>query len=390
MLPAQNNADWRYDRTGNYSNETGLLKSWPAAGPKLLWHFDGIGEGHSSVTIASGKIYVTGLLDEKGYLFVFDRNGKLLNKLMYGDEWAKSYPGARANPVINDGKIYLMSGIGDLICLDEKTLSVVWKKNIFEDFHSKNLRWGFYEAPLIVGEKLIVTPGGKEYNIVALDKNSGSLIWSCKGKGDVAAYCTPLYVSAQNIIPQAVVMTAEHVLGVDIETGKMLWSFYYKEKNSVHPNTPVFVDNTLMIQAPDIGATMLRFKNGGREVEKIWEEAKLDPITGHSVIVGDYIYTSGYVRGGNNFWYCANRRTGKIMYRDNTITAGAVIYADGMLYCYTEKGQMALVKPDTQKFDLVSQFPVTMGTEQHWAHPVIHQGVLYVRHGDTLMAYGVN
>ena len=388
-VPLWAQADWRHDRSGVYANESGLLKSWPASGPELLWHYDGVGEGHTSVGVSSDKLYVTGMLDEKGYLFVFDHSGNLLHKLMYGDEWASSYPGARANPIINDGKVYLMSGNGDLICLDEKTLQVVWKRNILTDFDSKNLRWGYNEAPLIVGEKIIVTPGGKVHNIVALNKHTGNWIWSSAGKGDVAAYCTPIYINAPGIVPQVATMTAEHILGIDVATGKMIWSFYFKERNSVHPNTPVFVDNTLFIQAPDIGSVMLRFKNEGKEVEKIWEEAKLDPITGHSIIVGDYIYTSGYIRGGNNHWYCADRHTGKIMYQNNTISAGAVVFADGMLYCYSERGEMALVKPTPEKFDIVSQFPITMGTEQHWAHPVIHQGVLYVRHGDSLMAYKI-
>ena len=381
--------EWRYDRSGIYAKETGLLKSWPANGPDLLWHYDGLGEGHTSVGIASDKLYVTGMLDEKGYLFVLDLNGKLLNKLMYGDEWSRSYPGARANPIINDGKVYLMSGTGDLICLNETTLDVVWKRNVFTEFGARNLRWGYNEAPVIVGEKIIVTPGGKDHNIVALNKHTGNLIWSSQGKGDMAAYCTPLYINAQGIVPQVVTMTAEHILAVDVATGNLIWSFYFKEKNSVHPNTPYYIDNNLFIQASDIGSVMLRFKNGGTEVEKIWEEKKLDPITGHSIIVGDYIYTSGYIRGGNNHWYCADRHTGKIMYQDKSISAGAVIYADGMLYCYSERGEMALVKPTPEKFELISQFPITMGTAEHWAHPVIHQGVLYVRHGDTLMAYKI-
>ena len=386
-LPAR--AEWRFDRTGIYRNETGLLKVWPSDGPKLLWHYDGLGEGHSSVGISADKLYVTGMQDGKGYLFVLDLDGKLLKKKLYGDEWAKSYPGARAMPVINDGMIYLLSGIGDLICINEQTLDEVWRRTIFVDFNANNLRWGFNETPLIVGEKIIFTPGGKEHNIVALHKKTGKVIWSCAGKGNPAAYCSPLYIDAQGIVPQVVTHTAEHVLGVDIETGQLLWAYYFKERNSVHPNTPSFVDNTLFIYTSMIGSVMLRFKNGGREVEKMWEEIKLDPITGHSVIIGDYIYTSGFMRDGNNYWYCANRHTGKIMYRDNTISSGAVIYADGHLYCYTERGEMALVKPSPKKFEVISRFPITLGTEQHWAHPVIHNGVLYIRHGDTLMAYNI-
>jgi outer membrane protein assembly factor BamB len=389
ILPAQEGVGWRYDRTGVYSKETRLLKSWPAKGPEMVWHYNGLGEGHSSVGIASNKLYVTGMTDKQGYLYVFDLTGKLLNKKMYGTEWTVNYNGSRPTPVVNDGKIYVMSGTGDLVCLDEKTLDAVWKRNIFTDFDSKNIRYGFNENPLIVGEKIIITPGGKKHNIIALNKNTGAVIWSCAGKGDIAAYCSPIYVNAQGIVPQVVTMTGEHVLGVDIETGKMLWSFYFKERNSVHPNTPIFVDNTLFIQSCENGGVLLRYKNGGREVEKVWEEKKLDPITGHSVIIGDYIYTSGWMAGRNDNWYVANRHNGKIVHTNNSLNAGTLIYADGMLYCYSEKGEMAIVKPTPDKLELISKFPITMGTDQHWAHPVIYKGVLYVRHGDALMAYKV-
>jgi hypothetical protein len=132
---------------------------------------------------------------------------------------------------------------------------------------------------------------------------------------------------------------------------------------------------------------MLKFKNGGRAVEKIWGSTKLDPITGHAMIVGDYIYSSGW--GNSKKWFCANRHSGEIKYEDNTLSNGAVIFADGMLYCYTEKGEMALVKPDSEKFNVISKFRIVRGTDNHWAHPVIYKGVLYVRHGDALMAFKI-
>jgi len=385
-LPAQ--VEWRYDRTGIYANETGLLKSWPANGPEMLWHYDGLGEGHSSVGIAADKLYVTGMLDGKGYLYVLDLNGKLLNKTMYGDEWTTNYEGTRATPVINDGKVYLMSGTGDLICLDKKTLNVIWKRNIFADFDSKNIRWGFTESPLIVGEKLIITPGGKKHNIVALDKNTGKQIWSSPGKGDLSAYCSPLYIDNQEI-PLVVTMTAEHIVGLEVATGKLLWSVENKNKNSIHANTPVYANNMILCASADKSCVMLRLSDGGRKVEKAWEIPEFDNLIGALVKIGDYIYGSSSGYNAAKFWYCIDWATGEIKYRDRQLAMGVSIAADGMLYCYTDKGEMALVKPSPEKFDIVSQFPITKGTGPHWAHPVIYKGVLYVRHGGSLMAYKI-
>lgn len=384
-LSAQDNIQWRNDRTGVYK-ETGLLKSWPTNGPAMLWHYDGLGEGHSSVAIASGKIYLTGLTDGKGYLYVFDLNGKLLNKKAYGAEWAESYNGSRGTVTVDNGKIYLISGVGGLICFDENNLNVIWQKNILSDFGSKNITWGINEAPLIIGEKIIVTPGGPEHNVVALNKNTGELIWSCAGEGDLSAYCSPLYITDQQV-PLIVTMTADHIIGIEAATGKKLWSYEQKNKYAVHANTPIYSDNMILCTSGyGKGSVMLRLTSGGRSIEKAWESAELDNRIGAMVKVGDYVYGSG---DSNRFWFCVDWKTGEIRYKEKGMAMGAIIANDGMLYCYSDRGEMALVKAAPEKFDVISKFPITMGTEQHWAHPVIYKGVLYVRHGNTLMAYNV-
>ena len=385
-LTAQNTIQWRGEnRTGIY-NEQGLLKSWPEKGPQLLWHYDGLGEGHSSVAIDANKIYITGMTKDIGYLYVFDLNGKLLNKKEYGKEWSKNYNGPRETVTINEGKLYILTGTGFLICMNQETLDILWQKDIVVDFEGKNIAWGVNESPLIVGEKVILTPGGKENNVVALNKNDGSLIWACAGEGDLSAYCSPLYIEKIEI-PQIVTMMANHILGIDISTGEKLWSFKYENQRRIHPNTPIYHDNMLLCTSGyGKGSVMFRFTDGGRSVEKVWEETEFGAKTGAMVKVGDNIYGSG---DNSKFWFCVDWETGEIKYRDNAIAVGVVIAADDMLYCYSEKGEMALVKATPEKFDLISKFPITLGTQQHWAHPVIYQGVLYVRHGDTLMAYEI-
>ena len=385
-LNAQNTTiQWRNDRTGVY-NETGLLKKWADTGPQLLWHFDELGEGHSSVAIDNDKIYITGMTKDVGYLYVLDLNGKLLNKKEYGKEWDKSYNGTRATVTINDGKLYIYSGTGNLICMEQNSLKILWKKNIETDWGGKNIKWGVNESPLIVNEKIIITPGGNEKNVVALNKNDGSLIWSCSGEGDLSAYCSPLYIEDQQV-PQVVTMTTNHILGIDIKTGKKLWSYENKNKWSVHANTPIYSDGMILCTSGyGKGSTMLRFVNGGHSVEEVWKLSDIDSRIGAMVKLGNYVYGSG---DSNKYWFCVEWKTGKIQYKDNSLTPGVTIAADGMLYCYSEKGDMALVKATPEKFDIISKFKITMGTDQHWAHPVIYKGVLYVRHGNTLMAYSI-
>lgn len=384
-LSAQDVIQWRgIDRTGIY-NETGLLKSWPAEGPKMLWHYDSLGEGYSSVAIANDKIYITGSIGGQGTLFIFDMNGKLLNKKIYGAEWTTNYVGSRCTPTINEGKIYLYSGEGDLVCLDQNSLDILWKKSVITDFQGSNLRFGVNESPLVVDDKVIITPG-KVNNVVALNKNTGEVIWSCAGEGDLSAYCSPLYLGDQEV-PQIVTIMGKHVLGINAKTGEKLWSFPYHNQRDIHPNTPVYADNMLLcVYGYGKGSIMLRLSDGGRRVEQVWENNELDSKMGGAVKIGDYAYASG---DNNRYWFCVDWKTGENKYKEKGLAMGNVIYADGMLYCYTDKGEMALVRPTPDKFDIVSQFPITLGTEQHWAHTVIYKGVLYVRHGDTLMAYKI-
>jgi outer membrane protein assembly factor BamB len=327
------------------------------------------------------------MLDGKGYLYVFDLSGKLLNKLMYGDEWTANFVGTRATPIINDGKIYIMSGTGDVICLNKNSLEVIWRKNMLEVFQSQNITWGINESPLIIGEKLIITPGGKEHNGVALDKNTGQLIWSSPGEGDLSAYCSPLYIGDQEV-PLIVTITAEHIIGLEASTGKMLWSFESKNRNDIHSNTPVYANNMILCTSVDKGCTMLRLSDGGRKAEIVWELPEWDNMMGAIVKLGDYIYGSGSGYK-ERVWYCVDWTTGEIKYKETGLGMGVTIYADGLFYCYTDKGEMALVKATPEKFEIISQFMIEKGTDQHWAHPVIYRGVLYVRHGDSLMAYKI-
>ena len=385
-VTAQETIQWRgTDRSGVYT-ETGLLKSWPAEGPTLLWSYDGLGLGHSSVAIASDKIFVAGVKDSIGSIYVFDLKGKLLNKKEYGKEYMQSYGGSRGSIMLNDGKLYLMSGVGNLYCIDQETLNVVWKKDMLTEYKASNIQWGIAETPLIVGDKIIATPGGKENNVVALNKKTGKLIWSSAGEGDASAYCSPLYIKDQQV-PLIVTLTANHIIGINAETGAKLWSFENINKTAVHANTPVYGDNMILCTSGyGKGSTMLRLTNGGRSVEQAWFVAEMDNRIGGMVKVGNYVYGSG---DNNRFWFCADWKTGAIKYKEPGLAMGNIIADDGMLYCYTDKGDMILVKANPEKFDVVSRFLITKGTEIHWAHPVIYKGVLYVRHGDSLMAYKI-
>ena len=380
------NSQWRGEGRNGVYNETGLLKVWDDEGPLLLWKYEGLGDGYTSAAIAGEKIYITGLNEETLILFVLDLNGNLLNKKEVTREETDSYPGPRSTVNVNAGKLYIYNAFGTLVCLDEKTLEEVWSKEVLTDFVGDSVEWTVAESPLIVGEKIFVTPGGKEHNFLALNKNTGELIWSSPGESTQPAYCSPQYIGDRSV-PVVVTCTADYIVAWNADTGEKLWSFPQKNDYHVHPNTPLYHNGMILSTSGyGEGAVMLRLKDGGKAVELVWKNKEMDNQMGGFVKVGDYAYAAGHV---NKFFFCVDWNTGETKYKDKEIFRANVISADEMLYCYSERGIMYLINPNPDKFDPVSSFKVTQGTGSHWAHPVIHRGVLYIRHGDALMAYKI-
>ena len=387
VMLAQKNSQWRGENRDGIYKETGLLKEWPANGPQLLWKYDGMGNSFASVAIANGKIYLTGLEDDKLILYILDLKGQLIRQKEVGKEWTTNHTGTRCTVVVNDGKLYIGNSLGQLFCLDEATLNEVWKKDMLKDFDGKNIMWGMTESPLIVGEKIFLTPGGVKNNMVALNKNTGALIWSSPGLGTTSSYCSPIYIGDQSV-PLIVTAMFQEIVAFNANTGEVVWSHPQKNTRNIHPNTPIYSDGMIFaITGYRGGAMLLRLKDGGKAVEEVWKNEEMDNQMGGAIKVGDYVYATGHEAG--RFWFCVNWKTGETMYKVREFAQSNVIFADGMLYVYSDNGSMNLVKPNHEKLELVSSFKVTLGTREHWAHPVIHEGVLYLRHGDTLMAYKV-
>lgn len=385
-LSAQENIQWRgVDRSGVYK-ETGLMKAWPENGPSLLWKYEGVGDGYSSVAIAADRIYLTGMREGTGYVYMLDMGGRLLNSKPYGPEWTKNYEGARSTVTVDGDRLFLISGMGEVFCFNRNTLGLVWKKNVLKEFGVENAEYGLAESPLIISEMVIVTVGGKKDNVVALNKDTGSLIWSCPGLGETVGYCSPLYITDQEV-PLIVTLTAGHVMGINASDGKMLWSYEQKGNWGIRSNTPLYGDNMILwtVGAGE-GSTMVRLTNGGRSIEPVWTLKDMDNQFGGMVKVGDYVYGSG---DKNRYWFCADWKTGELKYKERGLAIGNIISADGMLYCYSSQGEMALVEASPEKFAMAGRFRIPFGTAQHWAHPVVYKGVLYVRHGDSLMAYKI-
>jgi len=385
-LNAQEPTRWRGPEASGVYPDKGLMESWPEEGPEMIWHTDGLGKGFSSPVFAGNKIYLTGMLGNTGNIFLMDMSGKVLKKYPYGDEFTESYAGSRSSVTVAGGLLYIMSGNGRLVCLEESSGKIVWQKELFRDFDGRNITWGATETLVVDGEVIYCTPGGEKNNVLALNRLNSDLIWSGQGKSEKSAYCTPLIVElpARKIL---VTMTENHILGLDTKDGRLLWSHPQTNEYSVHANTPLYHDGSLFCYSGyGQGGVMLELNEDGSRVAEKWRSAQMDSRMGGAVYHDGYIYGSGDF---SRIWFCADWETGEFTWTSNEITKGVVILADEKLFAYSQRGELAMIKADPDEFKILGKTKVELGTEQHWAHPVINDGILYVRHGEVLMAYKI-
>ena len=383
---AQEILQWRgSDRSGAYK-DSGLLKTWPAEGPTLLWESVDIGNGYGSPSITKNGIFVNGEIDSVSYLYALDLQGRLKWKTRIGKEWTQSYPGSRSTPTVVDDLVYVTAGWGALACIESATGKERWSLNLMSDFHGTNPRFGFSESVLIDGNTLYCSPGSPDTNVVALDRLTGKIIWISKGVGEITSYCSPVIVdfSTRRVL---VTFSMSNMLGIDIRDGKLLWS-YKQEGEGVdcQCNTPLYENGHLYcVSGNGNGAFKLRVSEDGSQITEVWKNNRCDNVFGGFIKVNDYLYTSGYEK---RQYYIVETNTGTIV-DSLKFDRGSTISADGHLYLYNEKGNLGLFRPAGPKLEQVCSFKVTRGTKAHFSHPVICGGLLYVRHGKSLLAYDI-
>lgn len=382
-------------RTGIY-NETGLLKSWPENGPQLLWEANGIGMGYSSATVTNDAIYITGIRGDKDVLSAFSQTGKKLWDIEYGTmSKVQNSPESRCTPTFYKGKIYVVSGSGELACISTEG-KMIWTVDYYKKYQSVVPRFGISESPLVVDDKVIVTPGGNIAAMAAFNVDKGTVVWETPSLNEGGQYVNPLLIEDKGM-KVIVTLNPTYIFGVDAANGKVLWKFNMRSVNTdpsrgtnfIH--TPIYRDGYIFM-ANGYGQTSAKIKISfdGKDPELVWKNPDINPHVGGMVLVGNYIYSSTHDNNSKGRWICVDWTTGKTMWITDWNNKGSIIANDGLLYIYEEKGgNVALVRPNPEKLDIISSFKVTKGTGPYWAHPVINKGRLFLRHGDYLAVYSL-
>ncbi|NUQ65060.1 MAG: PQQ-like beta-propeller repeat protein [Pirellulales bacterium] len=373
----------------NLSSDAGLMKQWPEGGPPTAWKTQGIGMGYASITIADGRIYTDGNIGDKTVVTALDMDGRIIWQTETGPAWTKSYEGTRGTPTFDTGRVYHESPLGDVVCLDAKTGKKVWGLNILDEFGGKNIQWALAESVLIDGDRLICCPGGPDASVVALDKQTGKTVWKAKSTGDVASYGSPALAECQGI---RIIMTmnAKAMIGVNADTGDLLWRHDHETQYDVNAMMPLYHDGHVFISTGyGSGSELLRIQVDGKKaaVEQVWQSKDLDNQHGGVVLVDGFLYGAAH---NSKKWICLDWKTGKQMFAERGVGMGSLTYADGMLYTMSERRDIGLVAATPAAHQVISEFKLPSGGEgPTWAHPVVCGGRLYIRHGDWLYTYDV-
>jgi outer membrane protein assembly factor BamB len=388
---------WRGPHRDGISSEKGLLSEWAKEGPAMLWMIKDAGAGYSTPSVVGDRFYVMGSegVDKEFVQARSVSDGKLVWSTTVGKvgkpNQQPSFPSARSTPTVDGNALFALGSDGDLVCLETTTGKLKWKKSLVSDFGGKAGIWAYAESPLIDGNTLVVTPGGDEATLVALNKQTGEVIWKCAAGGDEAGYSSAIVVDAAGK-KQYVQLLANGLVGVDAKTGKLLWRFA-KAKSKYGANIPTPVADKGMIYCASAGtgggAVNIVAKDGGLQAEEAYFNIKLPQAIGGAVKVGDNLFGTG------QSLVCLDFKTGNVKWEEKALGAASICLAGGLLYLHGENGAVALVEANAEGYKEKGRFtppdaPAKSNQmEKAWAYPVVANGKLYLRDKNVLWCYDV-
>ena len=395
---------WRGPGRDGKSAETGLIKNWDKTPPKHLWTIEGMGKGFASVSISKGSLYTTGNV----------KDGQAIIKVNLADHtvaWTKvvtegkprhDYDGSRCTPTVDGDFLYAVTSDGRITCLKAADGEIVWTHAFKEWGGRMHSGWGFSESPLVDGDLVLCTPGGNDAMIVALNKKTGAEVWKSavpkvgdKG-GDGAGYSS-IVIGNGGGVKQYVSLVGRGVIGVRASDGKYLWGYNRVANGTANIPTPVTDgDYVFASSGYGTGSCLLKLSRDGDGVKA--EEVYFLEARTFENHHGGFILSNGYIYSGtknnNGFPICVEMKTGEVKWGGEIRGAGngsaAVTMADSQIIFRYEDGKLALVNATPSGYELHGTFTPEFQQGKSWAHPVVSNGLLYLREQNKLMCYDLH
>ena len=341
------------------------------------------------MAIKGNQIFVQGSKNNESIIHCLNRaDGKAVWTTPLGSRLEHSRGhGPRGTPTVDGERVYALTETGDLACLKTAGGRILWQRNILEDFKGKNTRWHLSESPLVDGNMLVVTPGGEQASLVALDKMSGETIWTTKELSDRAGYGSCVVADVGGI---RTIMTFTHNAGVGVRAtdGKLMWRYEPVANGTANVATPIFHDNKVFYSSNyGTGCALLELRPTRRGLVRAEEVYFNRYLMNHH---GGVLLLNGYLYGYHNaILTCMEFETGKVMWKDRAVGKGSLVYADGHLYLLSEDNVVGLAEASPEGYQEKSRFEIEDQGLPSWAHPVVCGGKLYIRNQATLTCYNI-
>jgi outer membrane protein assembly factor BamB len=386
--PSTDWPQWRGPDRNGVSAETGLQQQWGTSGPTLEWTVATLGKGYGSLAIQGDRIFVQGSNGSQSVVYSLNRaDGKgVWSKALGPAGNSDRGPGPRGTPSIDGDRLYVLTESGDLACLKAADGAAIWQRNILRDFRSRNLQWLVSESPLVDRDRVIVTPGGPDATLVALDKMTGKTLWTSAGLSDEAGYASPIAADVHGV-RTIMTLTGKGAVGVRASDGRLMWKYDKVGNDTANIATPVFSDNKVFFTSNyGTGGALLELTAQADEVRarELYFTRDMQNHHGGVVLVGGYLY--GF---SNTILACLEFTTGKVMWRNRSVGKGALTYADGRLYILGEDNVVGLAAASSAGYTEFGRFGIADQGFPTWAHPVVSGGRLYIRNQGTLASYDV-
>ena len=386
QAPSTDWPQWRGPERNGVSRETGLLREWPQSGPAVVWSASQLGAGYGSVAVAGSRVFVQGMKNRQSVVTSLDRAaGKAAWSVALGSAQENDRgSGPRSTPTVDSDRVYVLTESGDLVCLLAADGKVVWRRNILREFNGRNINWLVSESPLIDGDRIIVSPGGRNAGMVALDKMTGTTVWVSKELSDEAGYASSVVADVQGV-RTILTLTGNAGIGVRATDGKVMWRYGNVANNTANITTPIYSNGKVFFtSAYGTGGALLGLRATGESVsaQEIYFTRNMQNHHGGVVLVDGYLY--GF---NNSILTCLEFETGKVMWRDRSVGKGSVAYADGRLYVLSEDNVVGLVEASPTGYRETGRFSIADQGWPSWAHPAISGGRLYLRNQNVLASY---
>lgn len=388
---------WRGPNRDDISTETGLLKSWPEGGPKKLWTSADVGLGYSGMAVAEGAVYTLGATSKESdgteQLIALDAaTGEKIWATSVGPVLDNNWGGGpRSTPTVAGDRVVVLSGTGELACVARNDGTKLWSVNM-KDYGGRVPDWGYTESPLVDGETVICTPGGKQGTVLCLNLANGEKIWQSADITSIAHYSS--IIAADHFGKrQYIKLTVDKVFGLDANSGTLLWQHDWPGKTAVIP-TPIYRDGQVYVTSGYGVGCMLLTISKDNEVSEVYKNLVMKNHHGGVIQIGDHLYGHSDSVG----WVCQNFATGEQIWNENgkNGSKGAVAFADGMLFCLGENdGDCVLAEASPAGWKEISRFRLEPQTQQRaakgkvWTHPTIANGKLYLRDQEFLSCYEI-